>query len=371
MGKIKILQLNSELNGGGIDNQTLELTAGLRDLGEDVTLAFSHGNSWGDKGRALGVPLEIFQDKGWLKLKMIAQLARFIRKHRIDIIQAHQGRDYWPAILAARLSGRWTRAVVSRHLVTQPRNFSRLFLLTMSDVVAVSRAVERVLDANLKGTRTHLHQIYGGIDTARFETERSEATWAFRKQYGWGADDIVFGVVGAYDFPRGKGQLDFLAAAVRLQPQFPRARFVIIGRGTMEAHLREQFVALGLEKVACLIQFTEKIPTALSALDVLVHPAVGSEALGLVVWEAMASGKPVIGSRLDGIAEAFVDGEHGIHIQPGNVEQLTEAMRVMLTNPPEQRARFGTAGREHVCRNFSRIKQAERMMALYREILSR
>lgn len=367
---MKILQINSLFSGGGTDNQTLELTAGLRELGADVTLAIATGSRWEQKARELGVPVETFPPKSPLKSAMICRIAALIRERGFQIIHAHQGRDYWPSVLAARLAMRNTRVVVTRHLMTRPRMVSRALLLRFTDVVAVSKAVEQIQIRELTGPREHLHQIYGGIDTRLFNPEPAEDASAFRQRFGWISDDVVLGVVGAFDLPHGKGQLDLIAAAALLKPVFPNARYAIIGAGTMESLLRETIARNGLDNIATIIPFTNEIAPAIRALDVLVHPAVGTEALGLVIWEAMASGKPVIASRLHGIPEAFTEGEHGLLFAPGDVPALAAAMRELLAKP-ERRAQFGKAGQEHVCQRFSRQAQATRILALYNQILAR
>jgi len=366
---MRILQVNSLFNGGGADNQTMELAAGLRDLGHSVVLSVPSGSRWEPRGRQLGLPLETFPAKTFLQQAMIRRWAGLISVHRMEIIHAHQGRDFWPAIIAARAAGCGTRVVITRHLMTRPRRLSRWLLLRQADVVAVSKAVEGVLQLHLRGPRARLHQIYCGIDLTRFDPKRTKGARELRQENGWTEDAVVFGVVGAFDLPRGKGQLEFLEAAARLKTKFPQARFAMIGRGTMESLLRERLVALGLKGMATLVPFTEKIPDLMNALDVLVHPAVGTEALPVVLWEGMACAKPVVASRLDGIPEAFVEREHGFLVPPGDVAALAEAMRAFLEDSA-QRVRFGTAACEHVHRHFSRARQAEQMSALYARLLA-
>ena len=149
---LRILQVNSVFNGGGTDNQTVELAAGLRDLGESVTLAVAAGSRWEPLAHELGVRVETFAAKSRLRQALIRRLVTIMRQERTQIIHAHQGRDYWPCILAARIAGCGTRVVVTRHLMTRPGAFSRWFLLSMSDVIAVSRAVEEVLKRELRGS---------------------------------------------------------------------------------------------------------------------------------------------------------------------------------------------------------------------------
>jgi len=105
----------------------------------------------------------------------------------------------------------------------------------------------------------------------------------------------------------------------------------------------------------------------MNALDVVVHPALGTEALGVVLWEALANGKPVIASRLDGIPEAFEEGRHGVLVPPEDVSALARAMEGMARDPQARRA-LGEAGRAHVLARFTRAESAGQVLALYRRI---
>jgi len=91
---------------------------------------------------------------------------------------------------------------------------------------------------------------------------------------------------------------------------------------------------------------------------------VVAEALNKEMWEAMACGKPAIASRLDGISEAFVEGEHGLLVPPGDAPALADAMRTLLGDAA-LRQRLGAAGRERVCQNFSRARLAREVRELY------
>jgi glycosyltransferase involved in cell wall biosynthesis len=364
---LRVLQVNSLMDGGGADNQTLELTAGLRDLGCEMTLAIPAGCRWEARARSLGVRVVTFPPKSPLKRDMMRCIAATVRRERIQIVHAHQGRDYWPAILGSRLSFRRTRIVVTRHLMTHPRWFSRWFLLPNVDVITVSRAVQNVLQNSLHGRSSQLHQIFCGLDVRKFQSAPPESVRQFRAAHNWTPEHVVFGVVGAFGLPRGKGQLEFVEAAAKVRANFPQARFAIIGEGNMRPLLESRIAALQLESIVRIIPFTEEIAVAMNALDVLAHPAVGSEAFGLVILEAMACGKPVVASRLDGIPELFTDGAHGFLTPPGNVPALADAMQKLLADSA-LRERFGAAGRMHAAQ-FAREIMARRTLDLYRSLL--
>jgi glycosyltransferase involved in cell wall biosynthesis len=170
--------------------------------------------------------------------------------------------------------------------------------------------------------------------------------------------------VGGFDLPRGKGQREFLAAAARIHKDVPNARFLIVGRGTMAATLQGDIERLGLGGKARLTGHVSDMPQLMNAIDCLVHPQIGTEALGLVICEAHACGKPVIASALDGIPEAFAAGACGRLVAPENVEELAQAMKFQAGQPrpsPAQAAQLHS----RVAEKFSLAIMAESTQRLY------
>ena len=101
-----VVHLNSMLRGGGTDDQCVKLAQGLGELGQKVWVAGPGRGEFAQVVRALGVPFHSTPPEGPLKLRFILSAARFIRRQRIQIVHGHHGRDLWPTIVAARLSGR-------------------------------------------------------------------------------------------------------------------------------------------------------------------------------------------------------------------------------------------------------------------------
>ncbi len=364
---LRILQINTVFNGGGTDNQTMELAIGLSALGHAVATACPAGRRCSKQMADAGFAVRHVEPKS--KPKLILQLRRLIRAEGFQVIHSHHGRDYWPAVIASRLSGKRPAVVVTRHLATLPSRASRMFLLRGVDaLVAVSDHVRDLLLPGFSGPKERIHRIYGGIDLAKFHAVSPEAAAAFRQEHGAGPDNVVFAVVGAFGLPRGKGQLEFVEAAWLVRKAHPEARFWIIGQGSMRPLLEQRIAKLGLGEIVRIIPFTDAIATAMNAIDVLVHPAVGTEALGLVLWEAMACGKPVIASNLGGIPEAFREPDHGMLVTPSEVPELASAMS-SLVGDPTSRAVMGTAARGYAAEQCSRERQAREMAELYRAIL--
>ncbi len=381
---IPSLHINSMLHGGGTDGQCAALVSGLVQLGHPAQVAGPAGRAFAAQLQARGIPFAPMPPEGPLKTWFILHAARLARRHRVRIVHAHHGRDFWPAVFASWLSGLRPKIVITRHLAKSAGSgFTRTFLLNRCDaVVAVSEFVAKVLSEGvwepdspeaerrsrppLRGDKSRIHVIHGGIDTARF---RPVDSLEARRRWDLGPEDYVFALVGTYDRPRGKGQREFLRAAARVVPRRANARFLVVGQGNLREVLEADIASLGLAGKARLVPYTEDMPGLMNAIDCLAHPQVGTEAFGLVVLEAFACGRPVIASALDGIPEAFAVGRFGRLVRPGDVDELAAAMLEQSAQ-----ARLDMAARmklhEVVDRDYSVLATARRMVQLYRSLLA-
>lgn len=379
---VRVLHLNSLLTGGGTDDCSVRIAHALLRLGHAVWVAGPAGRQFSHIAKQLGLPFEPLP-QGLLKLRMILYTARFARREKIQILHAHHGRDYWPAILAARLCRPRPRIVLSRHLAKSPGSWaSRRFLLSQCDaLLAVSHFVAKVLregDADaesdnperhyrapIAGDFSKIHVVYHGFDMDRFQPMDAAAQ---RQAWGLEPRHFAFAVVGAYHLPRGKGQPEFLRAAAQVRLQVPNARFLIVGRGDMKALLEAQIAELGLQGVAWLTPWCDDMPAAMNALDCLVLPQVGTEAISAVVCEAHACGKPVIASDLDGIPEAFAVAGYGQLVRRGSVSELAATMVKWARQPPLDMAARQEV-RARVAERFSLERAARDLTTLYESLL--
>lgn len=383
MERLRILHLNSLLTGGGTDDQCVKQAFALQQIGQDVSVAGPDGRDFSNVLRDLKVPFQTTPPEGPIKLRFIQSAAQIIRRERIQIVHGHHGRDIWPTILAAKLSGTRPKVVLTRHMAKSPGSWlSRRFMLSQCDaLIAVSAFVERVLRDGvyepdspeaerharppIKGDFSKLHVIHGGIDTERFRPFDAEAQ---RREWGLQPGDYAFAIAGGYSLPRGKGQREFLQAAARIQTQVPHARFLIIGRGNMGDLLRADIERLGLKGKAWLTPYCHDMPRAMNAIDCLVHSQVGTEAFALVVLEAFACGKPVIASDLDGIPEAFAVANFGQLVKPESVDELAAAMLKWAQKAPLNSTERA-ALHERVAKEYSLLALGRRTLGCYQRLM--
>ncbi|MEO8298537.1 MAG: glycosyltransferase family 4 protein [Burkholderiales bacterium] len=363
---LRVLVVNSVLTGGGVDSHTLSLCQALAQRGLAVSLAMPAGSRWLSAARAIeGLTVVVLDAKRFLWPFL---LAGAVRRTGIQVVHAHHGRDYWVAIAAAWLARTGACAVVTRHLMTALKDKTRRYLAPNATVVAVSDAVAASLAASDPRHTLRVRRVRCGIDTQAF-SPASDGGAAARQQFGLSPSAVVFAVVGAIHPPEGKGQLQFVAAAARVLRQHPDAYFLCAGSGELVPAVEQEAQRLGLAGRFAVWPFGTDMPSLMQAIDVLVHPAVGSEALGLVILEALSCGKPVIASRLDGIPETFIDGEHGTLVSPRDVDALAQAMSQMAADAGARQA-MGRAGRGWVETHFSLARLGVETETVYQECLA-
>jgi glycosyltransferase involved in cell wall biosynthesis len=380
---LRVAHLNSLLTGGGTDDQSIKLAAGLQRLGHHVWMAGPDDRELSKGIRAQNLSFHVTPPEGPGKLRFIFSSSKLLRRERVQIVHGHHGRDLWPTILAGRFSGIRPKIVLTRHLAKSPSAwFSRRFLLGQCNaLIAVSHFVAKVLREGayepespererhsrppLRGDSAKIHVIYGGIDTDRFHPFDAEAQ---RREWGLSPNDFAFAVVGGYDRPRGKGQREFLRAAAQVTDQIPQARFLIVGRGNLREILDADIARLGLQGKAWLTPYCHNMAAAMNAIDCLVHPQIGTEAFPGVVLEAFGCGKPVIASALDGIPEAFAAGKYGRLVPPEDIDSLATALVQQSKEPRATNAQRDDLHRQ-VASKFSVEAMVKGVADLYHQLI--
>jgi glycosyltransferase involved in cell wall biosynthesis len=174
---------------------------------------------------------------------------------------------------------------------------------------------------------------------------------------------------------RWKGQHIFLRAAAKVRREIPEVKFQIIGsclfgEESYEAELHDLVKELQLEDCVEFTGFISNVSDYMQKLDVLVHASITSEPFGLVVVEGMVAGKPVVATRGGGVLEIVRDGETGVLVEMGSVDEMANAMVYLLKNPDVAR-KMGQAGRERVRECFTIDLTVQKVQEVYDDVLTR
>jgi glycosyltransferase involved in cell wall biosynthesis len=382
---LRVAEVNTLLTGGGTDDRSVRTAGVLHRLGHECWLVGPQREEFSEVAVELGLRTHPLRTRGLRRWFLPLQIARHLNRQRIQVLQARHGRDYWLTVGAARFCRHRPKVILFRHLAKSPGSYiSRRLLLGQCDAfVAVSEFVAKVLREGdydpqspeserharppMLGDLTKIRVLYGGFDMDRFKPTRASPV---RETWGLKPQQYAFAVVGGYAPPRGKGQREFLKAAARIHQELPDTRFLIVGRGDLRRVLEEDIRSLGLSGKAWLTPYCQDMAAAMNAIDCLVHPQIGTEALPGVVIEAHACGKPVITTDLDGNTEAFRVGNYGQIVKPESVDELAEAIRVWARRPIldlAERIRL----HDRVAERFSLERASRELVVLYSELLGR
>jgi phosphatidylinositol alpha-mannosyltransferase len=131
-----------------------------------------------------------------------------------------------------------------------------------------------------------------------------------------------------------KGVLVAINGFRKIKDKFPTAKLLIVGKGPLEKTAKDLAKKLKLENDCHFFGYVKQKDLAgfYTSADVYIAPALGGEAQGIVLLEAMACGRPVIASDIDGYKEVIEDGKTGLFFKHGNADDLADTVQSVLTN---------------------------------------
>jgi mannosyltransferase len=180
--------------------------------------------------------------------------------------------------------------------------------------------------------------------------------------------------IGAFGRVRPqKGTDVFVEAMCRLLPRYPDWSAVVVGRATVEHRafvesLQAKIADVGLaDRMRFLGEVPiDEVPRWYQRISIYAFTS-REEGFGLTLLEAMATGTALVAARA-GVAETVVsDGETGVLVAPGNVDELVDALEPLMREP-ERAADMGLRARDRAVAQFSLANEAERIAAVYRQI---
>jgi sugar transferase (PEP-CTERM/EpsH1 system associated) len=248
----------------------------------------------------------------------------------------------------------------------------RLYNPFVSHYVALSRDLESWLVERIGLPACKVTQIYNGVDTECFHPPADAVSPApisgcpFRHPEHW-----LIGTVGRMQTVKDQTLLArAFIRALEWQPALKaHLRLVMVGAGPLRAEALQLLDAAGLADLAWLPGERHDVPDILRGLDCFVLPSL-AEGISNTILEAMASGLPVIATRVGGNPELVIAGQSGELVSVGDVEEMARVLIIYATQP-EQAGSAGLVGRAAVEQRFSMAAMVGAYQGLYDRLLSR
>lgn len=378
---LRVLHVITRLIVGGAQENTLLSVEGLDRMARyDVTLATGlDGGPEGDlltrarqTTRLVVIPELGRSVRPTNDLVTLWKLYRLIRRDRYHVVHTHSSKAGVLGRLAAAAAGTPIVIHTLHSLVFhdyQPWLVNRMWRLVKkvcapltTHFLSVSSIISDKAVAAGIASPDRFTTVYSGMELDWFLNASPDRA-AVRAELGIPADALVVGKIARLFALKGHDEL--LDAAPQVVARHPDVRFLLVGDGVLQEHLRARCAELGIEEnfVFAGLVARERIPEMLSAMDVLAHTSL-REGLARVLPQALAMGKPCVSFDIDGAPEVVVPGETGFLVRPGDADGLARALNELLDDP-ELRERLGEGGRQRVDPTFRAETMVQEIDAVY------
>jgi sugar transferase (PEP-CTERM/EpsH1 system associated) len=235
--------------------------------------------------------------------------------------------------------------------------------------IAVSMDLAKWLVATVGVAAEHVAQIYNGVDIDRFHP-RTEPRASLGPEDFAPPGTFVIGTVGR--MAEVKDQLTLVRAFLRLVESDPNlgkvVRLAVIGGGPLREEAQRLLSLAKSEHLAWLPGERSDIPGLMRQFDLFVLPSL-REGISNTILEAMASGLPVVATRVGGNPELVEEGETGMLVPPADPDAMAEVIRRYVGDTGMVR-RHGLAGRHRVETRFSMDAMVNGYLTVYDTVLS-
>lgn len=379
----KIIRIIARLNVGGPAIHVILLTTSL-DRNRFVSLLVSGVESPGEgnmlaladtKGVApviyprLGRELNLFGD-----IITLWSLYRLFRREKPDIVHTHTAKAGAVGRLAAWLAGvpvivhTFHGHVLNGYFGSIKTGFFRWlerFLAKRTNaIIAVSEQCRNDLINYRISRPDHIRFIPLGLELNRFRQRDEAIRKSIRQEWGIPLEAFTVGVIAR--LVPIKRHVDLFHAIPTVLERYPDAYFAIVGDGELRTELDALAKNLKIENRIVFTGFRVDQPSVYQALD-LTALTSANEGLPVSIIESLASGTPVVATRVGGVPELIQDGVNGYLAEPGNPESIAQALLKAISNP-EHTSVLGRKAQDETIKKYSIERLVGDMESLYDEL---
>ncbi len=378
----------ARLNMGGPALHVAYLSAGLRDRGYETTLVAGDVGE-GEESMAyvaegLSVPVTtlpgLHREIAPVRdLRATFRLARMMRELRPHILHTHTAkagaigrvatllaRGARPPIVVHTFHGHVLRGYFGPVRTRVFRWLERQLARTADSLIAVSPEVRDDLVALGVAPASKFSVIRLGIELDERVADDGAARTKMRRALGIRDGRFAVGWVGR--MTAVKRTDDVLRTFKQLRDLGVDACLCMVGDGPDRPQVEQLASELGIMRDCLFPGYQEEVGPFFAAFDVFVLPS-GNEGTPVTAIEALASGCPVVATRVGGVPDVVRDGEDGFLVEPGAVEEVADRL-ARLARDPDLRARMGAAGRARVVPRYGVERLIDDVDRLYRELLA-
>lgn len=373
--KHKILYIITKGNFGGAQRYVFDLATSLPRENFDVSVAFGQAGMLAEKLLDAGIKtIEIKSLQRDINLlldfKSFFELVRIFKKEKPDTIHINSSKIGGLGSLAGRVTG-VPNIIFTAHAWAWNENrnaISKVAIKFLHWLTIVFSHKTITVSENLAKQVSHwpfvskkIHVVHNGINPFDLKNQIEARTELIKISGGTKIPEKWIGT--AAELHKNKG-LDFLINAFsKIEQENPNSEIFIMGEGEERNNLEKLIAEKNLQDKIHLLGHVKDAKSYLKAFDVFTLTS-RTEALPYSIPEAGLAGLPVVASSVGGIPEIIENGKSGILIEKGNIDQIQEALSLLLRNKSVGE-NYGKNLKEKVERQFLQKEMVKNTIALY------
>ncbi len=363
----KILHLRNSGNILGAENVIIEIANNSKQYGYiSIIGAIKDKNDiipeFITKARLYGIETIIFENNGKIDSSAIKKIRHYIFNQNIDLIHCHGYKSDFYGFFSAKNIPK----IATNHL-WKGNDFKSKFyffidkwiLKYFNHVVAVSNEIQNDM---IRKYINNTSVVHNGVDTNIFIPRSKNNN--LLAEFGVKTGDFVLGMISS--LTPEKGHLYAINAFNKLYVNHTNIKLVIVGEGVLKNKLQNKVISLNLNSHIIFAGKRSDIPELFSIFDLFLMPSL-QEGLPMALLEAMASGIPVIASKVGEISNVITHNENGFLISPRNTDLLRNILNTILINKDILKAISNNAV-NHIRNNYSSIKMTKQYCKLYDKV---
>jgi phosphatidylinositol alpha-mannosyltransferase len=329
---------------GGVTEHIGHLAAGLRDQGCTVKILAPCSDPHYEAshpdfvriGRPFPIPIHGSIARITLSFHLANRVKRLLREEAFDVVHLHE--PLMPALPLTALRFSPAVNVGTFHAYARShigyyygKPLLKRYVRKLHERIAVSEPARQFVSRYFPGD---YHVVPNGIDLERFDNQAPFP--AFRD----GKLNLLF--VGRLEQRKGLGYL--LRAYLKVKRQNDDIRLIVVGDGPYRRWYANWVQRNAIPDIAMVgYVAAQELPRYYATADIFCAPNTGDESFGIVLLEAMASGKPIIASDIAGFRQVLRSGQEGLLVPRKSSHQLAQAVRLLIDDP-DLRLRMGQTG---------------------------
>lgn len=366
---MKIFQSCGSYSWGGLEIQTLRISAALKKLGEEVSILCPVNSTLQREAETLGISTFPVFRSGIKSVQSTRELKKIIQREQPTVVHTHLSHDLWTLVPALKWSRSRAKLFLTKQMgssVGKKDPLHRILYHRVNRIYAISNYIRQNVLKTCPVPERKVKLLFNAIPLEEYNPSAMEKA-GIRRELHIDPHTVVIGMVGRFSPMKGHPEF-YRAAKIILERTTAPVIFLVVGGASFgEDDFEKRMHRLGEElQIDTRIIYTghrTDIPRLMAAIDILAFPS-HKESFGNILLEAMAVGLPVVASASGGVLDIVLPEKTGLLVPPKDAKALAEALLELIDDPQRCR-RLGEAARERVADHFNFENYIRELIADY------